>query len=325
MTGEEDIIRALKEDPSAHHSGQELAKSLGVSRTTVWKRIRNLRKLGLKIDGSPSHGYRLAGLTDLIDADLVRRQVKTRIVGRRIDYRPITVSTNADAFTLARNGEKEGACVLADMQTGGRGRLGRKWLAPPGSSILTSIILRPDISPVHAPMMTLAAGVAAHRAIKRVTDLNPHIKWPNDILVNDRKVAGILTEMLAESDRVHFIILGIGVNVNLDIKDMPDEILKIATSLKVETGRAISRNHILIALYQEVEGAYRRFLRQGPAVIIEEWESLARIRGRNVSATTSTGSKVVGMALGLDDDGALLVKAGGDKTYRISAGDVTFS
>jgi len=324
LTGEEDIVRALKEDPSAYHSGQHLAQSLGVSRTTVWKRIRKLRKLGFKIEGSPSLGYRLAGLTDLLDPDFVRRLLKTRIIGKRIDYRPITVSTNTDAFALARGDAPEGTCVLADVQTGGRGRLGRKWLAPPGGAILTSVILRPRIPPVHAPMITLAAGVAVNRAIRRVTDLDPHIKWPNDILIGDRKVAGILTEMAAESDRVHFVIVGIGVNVNLEMKDMPDEILQIATSLKIETGRAVSRNYLLISLYQEIEGAYRRFVQQGPPAIVEEWENLARIRGRAISATTATGAKVAGTAIGLDDDGALLIKTGGGAIYRINAGDVVF-
>ena len=324
MTGGEDILRVLRLDPASHHSGQELASRLGVSRTTVWKRIRSLRKLGFHIEGSPSRGYRFAGLEDLLDPERVRRLARTRIVGRRIIFKPITGSTNIDAFALAREGEPEGTCVLADAQTSGRGRLGRRWLAPPGSSILTSVILRPQIPPAQAPMMTLAAGVAAHRAIRRVTGLRSRIKWPNDIIVNDRKAAGILTEMHAESDRIHFVIIGIGVNVNLDMKDMPEEILKIATSLKIETERTVSRNHLLIALYEEMEGAYRRFLRHGPAIIVEQWEDAAKIRGRKVSATTAAGKKMAGIAMGIDDDGALLLRTKGGLTHRITAGDVTF-
>lgn len=324
MTGEEDILRVLRSDPAGYHSGQDLAGKIGVSRTTVWKRIRKLRNMGFRIEGSPSRGYRLEGVEDLLKPDLIRKQLKTRTVGKVIEYRSITGSTNTDAFNMARDGAKDGTCVVADAQTAGRGRLGRKWMAPPGTSILTSIILRPDIPPVHAPIMTLAAGVAVAKAITRVTGLDPRIKWPNDILIGGLKVAGILTEMLSEADVVHFIVLGIGINVNVDKKHMPGEILKIATSLSIETGRTVSRNQVLMALYEEVEGAYRRFLRQGPRIIIEQWEDIARIRGRMVSATAPSEKKVTGKARGLDDDGALLIEGSGGNLYRISVGDVTF-
>lgn len=324
MSGEEDIIKLLRENPAGHHSGQAIAEKLGISRAAVWKRIGKLRKLGFKIEGSPSQGYRLAGAVDSIDPSQIGKNLGTRIIGKRIEYRPVTESTNNDAFALANEGAPEGTCVIADSQTGGRGRLGRKWFSPPGSAIMTSVILRPNIPPFQAPMFTLAAGVAVHRVISSLTGLKPRIKWPNDVLIEGRKVAGVLTEMVAEADKVHFIVVGVGINVNLDLAAMPDDIVAIATSLKNETGRVIPRNLVIATLYRELERSYRRFMGDGPKAVIEEWEELAGIRGRRISATIASDVKVTGRAEGLDDDGALILRGDGGTTYRINAGDVVF-
>lgn len=325
MREEEKIINALAESTEDFLSGQELAEKLGLSRTAIWKKIRNLRKLGFEIEGTSAKGYRLTGVLDTINPDEIKKRLKTRIIGREIIYKTVTQSTNSDAFELAKEGAPEGTCIIADVQTAGRGRLGRSWLAKPSSSILTSIIIKPRIPPSQAPMLTLSAGIAVHRAIERVTSLIPHIKWPNDILINDKKVAGILTEMSAELDSVHFVIVGIGINVNYDLRDMPDELIKIATSLSTETGRFIPRNYLLTALYEEMEGAYRRFTRQGPSIIVEEWQERAHINGRRVSATTMNGVRIIGWAQGVDDDGALLVKTDSGAVHRITAGEVLFA
>lgn len=325
MKENEKIIKALLDKLHDFLSGQELADELGVSRTAIWKKIQNLRKLGFGIEGSSAKGYRLTAIGDAIIPDEIKKNLKTRIIGKEIIYKAVTQSTNTDAFELAKEGALEGTCIIAEVQTAGRGRLGRSWIAKPSSSILTSIIIRPQIPPSHAPILTLAAGIAVHRAIERVTSLVPHIKWPNDILVNDKKVAGILTEMNAELDIVHFVVIGIGINVNYDLRDMPDELTKIATSLNIQTGRFISRNYLITALYEEMEGAYRRFIRQGPSAIVEEWQERAHIKGRKVTATIMNGVKIMGCAQGVDDDGALLVKTGSGSIHRITAGEVIFA
>lgn len=325
MKEEEKIIKALSENPHHFLSGQELAEELGISRTAVWKKIRNLRKLGFEIEGSSAKGYRLTGVADSIIPEEIKKRLKTRIIGKEIIYKAVTQSTNTDAFELAKEGAIEGTCVIAELQTAGRGRLGRSWIAKPSSSILTSIIIKPQIAPSQAPLLTLCAGIAVHRAIERVTSVVPHIKWPNDILINDKKVAGILTEMSAELDIVHFVVIGIGINVNYDLRDMPDELIKTATSLSAETDRFISRNYLLTALYEEIEGAYRRFIRQGPSVIVEEWQERARISGRRISATVMNGTRITGWAQGVDDDGALLIKTDGGSVHRITTGEVIFA
>lgn len=322
MKTDERILKILTSNPAKPFSGESLAHELKITRAAVWKRIRGLRDIGFKITGSPAKGYLLEGMEDLIKPELISKKIRTRFVGHNLIYKPITGSTNNDAFALAKEEAPEGTCVIADVQTMGRGRLGRSWAAPAGSSILTSIVLRPAVAPQAATILTLAAGVAAAIAVKRVTDLEPWIKWPNDIFIEKRKLAGILTEMHAELDVVHFVVVGIGINVNIDRKEFPEEIRKIAASLSSESGRKINRNQLIATLYYEIEHAYRRFLDQGKKAIIEQWEEIAKVRGRKVKASVIDGRKISGVALGLDHDGALMIEDRLGKTRHITAGDV---
>jgi len=316
------IIKTLRENPSKPVSGELMAHRIGISRAAVWKRISRLRELGFNIEGGASKGYILCGIEDLIRPELIGKKLETRFVGKTIIYRSVTGSTNLDALDLAAKGASEGTCVISDAQTAGRGRLGRSWVAPAGGSILTSVILRPKLSPQTATLLTLAAGVAAARAIHHVTDLKPWIKWPNDLFVGNRKLAGILTEMHAEMDRVHFVVVGIGMNVNMDRKSFPSEIRKIATSLSIEARRTVSRNQLIATLYHELEAAYVRLVEHGAKPIIAQWEELAKIRGKHIRASLVNDRKVYGTAIGLDSDGALLIEDRNGKIRKITAGDV---
>ena len=243
MTIDAQILSALREEGGGGVSGAELSQQLGVSRAAIWARIEELRRLGYDIEASPHLGYRLRSAPDVLHADdLLSRLGKTKIIGRDIRVFERTTSTNDVIEKLARDGVKEGAVVFAESQTKGRGRLGRKWTSPDRKGLWFSVLLRPALHPQEITQLTVVAATALWRAIHQQTGLRPGIKWPNDILVRGRKTAGILTELTAELDRVKHVILGIGVDVNLGAGDFPSELRKLATSLKIELGRPVSRS-----------------------------------------------------------------------------------
>ena len=232
------ILTALRAAVSGAVSGAELSHRLGVSRAAIWARIEELRALGYEIEAGPHLGYRLLTAPDLLHADdLLSRLGPTEIIGRDIRVFQQTTSTNDVIEKLARDGVKEGAVVFAESQTRGRGRLGRQWLSPAGKGLWFSVLLRPALRPQDATRLTVASATALRRAIADLTGLEPEIKWPNDLLLHGRKTAGILTELNAELDHVKYVILGIGVNVNLNAADLPANLRKLATSLKAEFGQ----------------------------------------------------------------------------------------
>src|SRR5450756_69336 len=246
MTTDAKILSALRENPDGV-SGAELAEQLKISRAAIWARIEELRKLGYDIEASPHFGYRLVSSPDALHADdLLARLGKTKIIGRDIRVFEQTTSTNDVIEKLARDGVKEGVVVFAESQTKGRGRLGRKWMSPARRGLWFSILLRPDLRPQDATRLTVASATALRRAIESQTGLKAEIKWPNDILIHGKKVAGILTELSAELDQVKYVILGIGVDVNLSLGDFPAELRKLATSLKVELGKPVSRPELAV-------------------------------------------------------------------------------
>src|SRR5476649_2210852 len=246
MTTDAKILYALRENPDGV-SGAQPAEELKISRAAVWARIEELRRVGYDIEAGPHFGYKLVGSPDTLHADdLLSRLGKTKVIGRDIRVFEQTTSTNNVIEKLARDGVKEGAVVFAESQTKGRGRLGRKWISPERKGLWFSILLRPDLRPQETTQLTVASATALRRAIQSETGLKPEIKWPNDILISGKKVAGILTELSAEVDRVKHIILGIGVDVNLDAGELPAELRKTATSLKIESGGIISRAELAV-------------------------------------------------------------------------------
>jgi BirA family biotin operon repressor/biotin-[acetyl-CoA-carboxylase] ligase len=322
MTTDAKILLALRENPDGV-SGAQLAEQLRISRAAIWARIEELRKVGFDISAAPHFGYRLVDEPDaLIADDLLSRLGKTKVIGRDIQVFEQTTSTNDMIEKLARDGVKEGVVVFAESQTKGRGRLGRKWISPAHKGLWFSILLRPDLRPQETTQLTVASATALRRAIAAETNLHPEIKWPNDILLGGKKVAGILTELSAELDKVRHVILGIGIDVNLGTNELPVELRKTATSLKIELGETISRAELAVAILRELDADYARICNGKFAEVADEWEENCTTIGKNV--TVQIGDrKIRGCAESLDDDGALLLRTEHGRLEPITGGDVT--
>jgi BirA family biotin operon repressor/biotin-[acetyl-CoA-carboxylase] ligase len=255
--------------------------------------------------------------------DELQRMRKERFIGQEIYYFQEIDSTNRKAHDQARKAAREGSVVLADLQTEGKGRRGRIWESPPGVNLYASVILRPHIPPVIAPQLTLLAGVAIAKGLARISGLDLRIKWPNDILLQGKKVAGILSEMEVEGERIRFIILGMGVNLNWRPANIPPGLREIATSLCAETGKEIPRDLAAAEIFEELEQEYKLFLREGFSPRLrEEWNRLSWSRGKQVTLQLPD-KEIYGRALGLDTDGALLLLDEEGRTQRFIAGDVS--
>lgn len=323
MTTDAQILAALRNVDDVGVSGAELSKQLGISRAAVWARIDDLRKVGYDIEASPHLGYRLLDSPDVLHADdLIARLGKTKVIGRDIRVFEQTTSTNDVAEKLARDGVKEGVVVFAESQTKGRGRLGRKWISPVRKGLWFSILLRPDLRPQESTQLTIASATALCRAIRAETGILPDIKWPNDILINGRKTAGILTEMSAEVDKVRYVILGIGMDANLTAADWPADVRKVATSLRIESGESISRPALATRVLRELDNDYSRICAGQFEAVADEWEEQCSTIGRPV--TIRIGDRQIrGRAESLDDDGALLLRTEHGHLERVIGGDVT--
>jgi BirA family biotin operon repressor/biotin-[acetyl-CoA-carboxylase] ligase len=323
MMNDDEILRLLREYSPAFVSGEAIGRHLKLTRTAVWKRVRSLRTLGYVIEALPRAGYRLTQSPDLLLPSEIHPLLRTRWLGKKIHYFNTIDSTNSTAYQLALKGAKEGELVVGESQEHGRGRLGRQWVSPPFLNLYLSVILRPQIPPQQASLITLMAAVATADAIEKYAGLTPSIKWPNDLLLRKRKVAGLLNEIHSETDRVHFVILGMGVNLNMDEKAFPREIRAKATSLKNEMGRPVSRKSFVSLLLAELERWYEIFLKEGGPPLLRAWRDRAQIQGKEVKVT-SFGEVVIGHAVDVDSDGALILTTRNGKRRRIVAGDIEY-
>lgn len=323
MTIDAQILSALRRAGAGSISGGELAQRLGISRAAIWARIEELRGLGYEIDASPHAGYRLRHAPDVLLADdLLSRLENTKVVGRDIRVFHETTSTNDVVEKLARDGVKEGAVVFAESQTRGRGRLGRRWISPGKKGLWFSILLRPELRPQEATQITIAGATALARAIRSMTGLAAQIKWPNDILIGGKKVAGSLTELNAELDQLKYVILGIGLDVNMTAGDFPTELRKIATSLRLESGKPVHRAELASLILRELDRDYARVTTGQFESVADEWERLCSTLGHDVCIRM--GDRLVrGRAETLDSDGALLLRTEHGRLERIIGGDVT--
>lgn len=322
MTTDGKILFALRANLDGV-SGAQLAEQLAISRAAVWARIEELRHVGFDIEASPHFGYRLVDEPDaLLADDLIARLGPTQIIGRDIQVFEQTTSTNDVAEKLARDGVREGVVVFAESQTKGRGRLGRAWMSPTRKGLWFSVLLRPRLQPQETTQLTVVSATALRRAIRNVTGLAAEIKWPNDLLLGGKKTAGILTELSAELDRVRHVILGIGVDVNLDAAGFPPELRKIATSLKVASGAEISRAELAVEILRELDLDYARMLAGKFSEIADEWEAACVTIGKNVIVHAGD-RRFRGHAESLDDSGALLVRTEHGHLERVIGGDVT--
>ncbi len=252
----------------------------------------------------------------------IENRLRTQIIGKKIHMFSELDSTNSEAYRMAREGGDEGEVVVADRQLRGRGRLGRPWLSPPGVNLYVSIILRPPILVSNAPLVTLMSAVATAKATKVISGLQPRIKWPNDLLINNKKVAGLLNEMRGKAGKVEFIVLGIGINVNMTMGLLPEEMKFTATSLKEELGYDISRVEFLSALLQEVDREYQAFSRGEAGRILRQWEEFSQMVGKLVEMR-SFNEVIRGRVKGIDSNGSLLLSAPDGSERRVIAGDIS--
>src|ERR1700682_4761261 len=267
------LLTLLVENATIVISGARIAREIGVSRSTVWRWVTRLRGLGVQVKGQPRTGYFLEKVPDIVTPDMLRQRLKGNIFGRRIYHFFKTDSTNRVAMELGYANEPEGALVLAEEQTAGRGRAGRAWHSERGTGIYVTLLLRPQLAPVQAPLLTMMAGLSARSAIQAQTALAVDLKWPNDLLINGKKVGGILTEMHAEPGQIRFVIVGIGINVNQE--KFPADLAGSGTSLCVASGRPQSRLELLVRLLREFERDYNNFLSEGPAAVIGRFTSVS--------------------------------------------------
>ena len=313
------LLDAFTDAGDSYLSGQAVAELLGCSRTAVWKHMEELRKEGFQLEAVRRKGYRILHTPDRMTEDEIRLGLKTSFIGRNIDYQESTGSTQKIAHQLSNDDAPEGTVVLAEEQVSGRGRMDRKWHSPKFTGIWMSIILRPNILPARAPQLTLLAAVAVVQAMEEVTGLVPEIKWPNDILINGRKVTGILTELQAEADRINSVIIGIGINVNQEA--FPEDIEQTATSLLIEKGEPVSRTELIKSVFAQLEKLYSIYMENGFLPIKLLWESYAVSIGKKLKARTLT-SVIEGCALGITDDGVLKIEDKDGVIHHVYSADI---
>ncbi|MCL6615511.1 MAG: biotin--[acetyl-CoA-carboxylase] ligase, partial [Firmicutes bacterium] len=313
-----DLLAALRAAPGEFVSGRRLAEEAGLSRAAIWKGIEELRARGYVIEALPHRGYRLISAPDRPYPEEIWDGLTTVRFGRRAIYLPSVGSTNDEAKRLAAAGWPEGTLVVAEEQTAGKGRLGRGWLSPPGG-LWFSLILRPELSLAELGPLTILAAVALRRAILAETGFGPLVKWPNDLVANGKKLAGILAEAGGELGRVEAVILGIGLNVNQDEGDFPPPLRPHATSLRLLLGRPVARVPLLRTFLAHFEELYLGE-REGRRDYLVEAAAHSATLGRRVRVVTG-GAAVEGTALRLDPDGALVLRTG-EGTVRILTGEV---
>ena len=311
------ILEILRSEPSGYVSGEAICETLGVSRSAIWKHMESLRALGYTIEAFPHRGYRLVASPDKLLSEELSYNLKTDVIGKSILSYETVGSTNDVAYDLAKKGSPEGTVIVSEGQTQGKGRLGRGWVSPKGKGIYLSVILRPTLPPQAIPKLTLFAALSAARAIRSVTGLTTQMRWPNDLLLGGKKVTGVLTEMSAEQDRVHFVIAGIGINVNADVGDLPSE----ATSLKIEKGETVSRVALSRSLLEEFDPLYTSFREGKNDEALEECRKLSAVLGTHVTVL-QVNSRKEGYALDIDEEGALLLLRDDGLTERILSGDL---
>ncbi len=316
------IVEMLKNAGENFISGESIAGELKISRTAVWKHIQKLREHGYEILSRERRGYKLKDAPDLLLPSEIQIGLNTEIIGKNMEYHPSVDSTNRVAKALAYHGAEEGTIVVAEEQESGKGRLERNFYSPRGKGIWFSVILRPNFLPKDAPKFTLMAAVAVAEAMNRF-DLKAQIKWPNDILFNGRKLVGILTEMTGEIAKIAYMVIGIGINVNISRDEFPEDLREIATSLYEMKGSKLSRVEIFRAVLEEFDKLYRQIKASGFKNVIERWKIYNVTLGKDIRViSTSDGEIFTGKAIDLNPDGALVVET--EQGLRaVYAGDVS--
>jgi len=315
------LVTLLSENATIVISGARIARQIGVSRSMVWQWVELLRKMGVRVKGQRSTGYFLEHVPDIITPNLIRKRLKGNVFGKQIYHFFKIDSTNRVAMDLGYTRAAEGTVVLAEEQTAGRGRSGRTWYSERGAGLYVTLLLRPKLSPAQAPLLTMLAGLSAHAAIRAQAGLTAELKWPNDLMLNGKKIGGILTEMHAEPTQVCFVIVGIGINVNQE--KFATDISSAASSLRKESGRTHSRLELLVRLLSQFESDYNRFLREGAPFVVQRFLSVSTFAAGHRVRVDSGHESYVGTTAGLSPEGLLLVAKDEGPTVTVTAGDVT--
>lgn len=314
-----EILTILK-DTDGYVSGQELCERFGVSRTAVWKAMNQLKKEGYEIKSVQNKGYHLVRTPDILSKNELVSIRKTKWVGTEICYFDVTDSTNTQAKSLGEGDAPNGTLVVAGKQESGRGRRGRSFESPAGTGIFMTLLLRPEIEPQNASMLTLVSALAVAKGIEYMVDLPVQIKWPNDIVVNGKKVCGILTEMSAQMDYVNYIVIGIGINVSNE--EFPEEIKDVATSIYLESGKHVNRAMLIEKIWEEFEDYYELYEKtQDLSSLVKEYDSYLVNRGQKVRVLDPK-EPYEGKAMGITDRGELIVDTW-EARRLVSAGEVS--
>jgi len=319
------VLELLRRAPGAPCSGETLSTKLGVSRSQIWKHVETLRSLGYEITGEPGGGYALGAVPDRLYPEEIQAGLTTRWLAREVHWYDEIGSTNDAAHELARAGAPHGAVVVAEAQTKGRGRHGRAFFSPHHRNLYNSIVLRPDLHVGQATTIVLAAAVAVADAVAEASG-DPEavqIKWPNDVLLGGRKTCGILMELASEATRVAYLVLGIGVNLNVERDAFPDEFRALATSVAAHRGATVDRAAFARSLYVTLEAVLDLHAQGGFNAVRPRFDAHFHMAGRPVRVRDLGGPELTGTAEGIDDDGALLLRDACGETRRVLAGDVT--
>lgn len=301
-------------------SGESMGEKLNISRAAVSKNVSKLKEMGYNIEAVNNKGYKLIKDKDIINVFELDKKLDTEFLGKDAVFFEEIDSTNEEAKRCAINGKEEGFLVFSDSQSSGKGRLGRIWKSEKGVAVYFSFILKPDIMPYEAPLLTLVSGIGVMRGLKKITGLDIKIKWPNDIILNGKKIVGILTEMSAEIEQIKYIVVGIGININN--QEFDDEISYKATSLALEAGRKFNRAELLVTCLKEIEVCYKLFRESGFSVLREEYkESCANI-GCDVKVIIKN-DEIVGKAVDISDKGEIIIEKENGERINIFGGEVS--
>lgn len=320
-----EILKLLKDVKGKYISGEKISKSVRVSRAAIWKHISTLRNYGYKVESKKGLGYKLVKATDQLLPWEIKEGLKAQFVGREIRHYSVVDSTQDIAIKLAEVGAQEGTVVIAEKQKKGRARFGRNWAAPEGG-IWFSTILKPKIPTAESTILPLAAALAVCNAVRNECKVDAKLKWPNDVVIAGKKVAGILAEMSCEADRINYVVIGMGVNANVNVKKLESMIRGTegyygATSLMKELGKEVDRIKLVRRILSELEEIYLDLEGERSDMIIQAWKERSATLGRNVAVSLNEMS-FEGKAIDIDYDGALLVKLPNGNIKRIVAGDV---
>ena len=318
----EEILNLLKSNFGGFVSGQEISEKLGVSRTAIWKYINHIKEDGYEIESISKKGYRLVTVANILTEEEIQPLLKAKIIGRKILHFDTIDSTNTKAKELANAGEEHGTIIVSEEQTIGRGRMGRSFVSPKGKGIWMSIILRPEIDPLKISLITQIAAAAVNLALEQF-GVNSLIKWPNDIILNGKKVCGILTEMSGELTKINYVILGIGINANIDIDDFSEEIAEIATSLKIQFGKQFDRKALMAAIINNFEMLYDVFEKEDN---ISETIKICRdksiLLGKEIKVIKRNES-LNAKALDLNEEGLLVVEYEDATKEKLISGEIS--